>query len=205
MAFRLIPREEKFYSDFLAMADELQRAAVLLESMLAPSEPIWDKADAITEIEHKCDLLTHDIISRLNRTFVTPIDREDIHSLAKALDDVMDAIDAAAHLFLQYSIVKTYDGTRQFTRIIVVATEQIRVALQHMESRTPVTSSVVEINRLENEADRLHQDVISRLFVEEKDPITLIKWKEIIDHLESTVDSIEDVSDVIQGVILKHA
>ena len=86
MAFRLIPREEKFYSDFQAMADELQRAAGMLEEMLAPDEPIWARAEAITEIEHKCDLLTHDIISRLNRTFVTPIDREDIHELAKSLD-----------------------------------------------------------------------------------------------------------------------
>ena len=96
MAFRLIPREEKFYGDFQALADELQRGAVLLEEMLAGDEPLWDKAEEIQEVEHKCDFLTHDIISRLNRTFVTPIDREDIHELAKSLDDVMDAIDAAA-------------------------------------------------------------------------------------------------------------
>ncbi len=94
MAFRLIPREEKFYTDFLAMADELQKGARLLEAMVAPDHPIWDKADEIKEVEHKCDFLTHEIIQRLNRTFVTPIDREDIHELARSLDDVMDAIDA---------------------------------------------------------------------------------------------------------------
>ncbi|MCX6552943.1 MAG: DUF47 family protein [Acidobacteria bacterium] len=205
MRFRLIPREEQFYQDFLAMASAICEAAKLLDEMVAVDPPIQDKADEIKELEHRCDFLTHEVIQRLHRTFVTPIDREDIHALAKSLDDVMDAIDAAAHLFLQYRIERTYDGTRQFARIIVTSTQQIRVALEHMEARTPVTTSVVEINRLENEADRLHQDVVSRLFLEEKDPITLIKWKEIIDHLEATVDSVEDVSDVIQGVILKHA
>ena len=94
--FRLIPREEKFYDDFQALADELKRGARLLEEMLAPDHPIWDKADEIKEVEHKCDFLTHEIIQRLNRTFVTPLDREDIHALARSLDDVMDAIDASA-------------------------------------------------------------------------------------------------------------
>jgi uncharacterized protein len=203
--FRLIPREEQFYQDFLAMAANVHEAAKLLDEMVTADPPVRDKAAEIKELEHRCDFLTHEVIQRLHRTFVTPIDREDIHALAKSLDDVMDAIDAAAHLFLQYKIERIFDGTRQFTRIIVTASDQIRVALQHMEARQPVTSSVVEINRLENEADRLHQDVIGRLFDEEKDPIMLIKWKEIIDYLEATVDSIEDVSDVIQGVILKHA
>ena len=205
MRFRLIPREEQFYKDFLAMAANVYEAAKLLDEMVTVDPPIRDKAEEIKELEHRCDFLTHEVIQRLHRTFVTPIDREDIHALAKSLDDVMDAIDAAAHLFLQYKIDRIQDGTRQFTRIIVTASDQIRVALQHMEARQPVTSSVVEINRLENEADRLHQDVISRLFEQEKDPVMLMKWKEILDYLEATVDSIEDVSDVIQGVVLKHA
>jgi predicted phosphate transport protein (TIGR00153 family) len=203
--FRLIPTEDQFYQDFLAMASSICDAAWLLDQMVARDPPLRDKAAEIKELEHRCDYLTHEIFQRLHRTFVTPIDREDIHALAKALDDVMDAIDDAAQLFLQYRIERIHDGTRQFTRIIVTATDQIRVALQHLEARTLESSSVVEINRLENEADRLHQDVISRLFVEEKDPIALIKWKEILDQLEATVDSVEDVSDVIQGVILKHA
>ncbi len=104
MAFRLIPREEKFYSDFQALADELQRGAALLEEMLAPDTPIWHKADEIKEVEHKCDFLTHEIIQRLNRTFVTPLDREDIHALARSLDDVMDAIDASATLVRLYRL-----------------------------------------------------------------------------------------------------
>ena len=96
MTFRLIPKEERFYDDFVALAEEIRRGASILEEMLAPEQPLWDKADEIKEVEHKCDFLTHEIIQRLHRTFVTPLDREDIHSLARSLDDVMDAIDATA-------------------------------------------------------------------------------------------------------------
>jgi len=203
--FRLIPREEKFYEDFLAVADNIVAAAKLLDEMLASDPPSVGKAAEIKDLEHRCDYLTHSVFQRLHKTFVTPIDREDIHALASSLDDVMDAIDAAAHLFEQYRITNIREGVRQFSRIIVTATEQIRLALKEMQKHQAVTPSVVEINRLENEADRVHQEVISGLFVDEKDPITLIKWKEIYDYLEAAVDSIEDVSDVIQGVVLKHA
>jgi predicted phosphate transport protein (TIGR00153 family) len=203
--FRLIPREEKFYEDFLAMAEHICTAARALEEMVSSDPPVAAKTEEIKELEHRCDFLTHEVIQRLHRTFVTPIDREDIHALAKAMDDVMDAIDASAHLFAQYRIVKVRDGVRQFCHITVNATEQIRAALKHMERRENVTPSVVEVNRLENEADRVHQEVITLLFDEEKDPITIMKWKEIFDFLEATVDCIEDVSDVIQGVVVKHA
>jgi hypothetical protein len=203
--FRLIPREEKFYQDFLAMAEHICQAARILEDMVSADPPDASKTERIKELEHRCDFLTHEIIQRLHRTFVTPIDREDIHALAKAMDDVMDAIDASAHLFVQYRIETVRDGARKFCHITASATDQIKSALAHMEKRESVTPSVVEVNRLENEADRLHQEVITSLFDEEKDPIAIMKWKEIFDYLEATVDSIEDVSDVIQGVVLKHA
>src|SRR3972149_3114685 len=116
--FRLIPREEKFYDEFIAVGEELRRGARLLIEMLAPEHPVWDKADEIKEVEHKCDFLTHDIIQRLNRTFVTPIDREDIHELASSVDNVMDAIDpCAAHGHL-YKIEKVRPGAREPARII---------------------------------------------------------------------------------------
>ena len=203
--FRLIPREEKFYEDFLAMADNIAAAARLLEEILQTAPPNVSKTEEIKELEHRCDFLTHEIIQRLHRTFVTPMDREDIHFLAKALDDVMDAIDASAHLLLQYRIKTVREGARKFAHITVNAAEQMRLCLKHMEEHVAVTPSVVEINRLENEADRLHQEVVMCLFDEEKDPITLIKWKEIFDYLEATIDRIEDVSDVIQGVMLKNS
>ena len=104
MAFRLIPREERFYDDFVALARQIRRGAGLLEEMLAPDRPVWDKAEEIKEVEHECDTVTHQIIQRLHRTFVTPLDREDIFGLARSLDDVMDAIDATAAIVRLYQI-----------------------------------------------------------------------------------------------------
>src|SRR6188508_881254 len=118
MAFRLIPKEERFYDDFTAMAEQIRVGAVLLDEMLAPDKPIWDKADEIKEVEHKCDFLTHEIIQRLNRTFVTPLDREDIHALARSLDDVMDAIDAAASRIRIYKLDRVRFGGRELAKII---------------------------------------------------------------------------------------
>src|SRR5437764_7454821 len=128
MAFRLIPREEKFYKDFLAMADELLKGSRMLEAMLAPERPVWDKADEIKEVEHKCDFLTHEVIQRLNRTFVTPIDREDIHALARSLDDVMDAIDASAALIRLYRLDSVRYGARELARIISGCAKEVRLA-----------------------------------------------------------------------------
>jgi uncharacterized protein len=201
---RLIPREEKFYTDFQALADELQRGASLLEEMLAPDHPIWDKADEIKEVEHKCDFLTHEVIQRLNRTFVTPLDREDIHALARSLDDVMDAIDASAALVRLYRLTSIRYGARELARIITASTKEVRAALGAMEKRKGVVQHAVEINRLENEADRTHQQAVSRLFDEERDPIAVMKWKETLDFLEDATDRCEDVANVLEGVIVKH-
>ena len=204
MAFRLIPREEKFYADFLQLADELQKGARLLEQMLANDRPVWDKADEIKEVEHKCDFITHEIIQRLNRTFVTPIDREDIHELARSLDDVMDAIDASAALVRLYRLDQVRFGSRELAHIISASTREIRLALEALEQKRGVATHAVEINRLENEADRAHQQAVSRLFDEEPNPIVVIKWKETLDFLEDATDRCEDVANVIEGVIVKH-
>src|SRR5437773_5798811 len=151
--FNLIPREEKFYTEFQALADELKRGARLLEEMLAPDRPVWDKADEIKEVEHRCDFLTHEIIQRLNRTFVTPLDREDIHALARSLDDVMDAIDASATLVRLYRLESVRFGARELARIITACTDQVRLALDALEKHRGVTTHAVELNRLETEAD----------------------------------------------------
>ena len=202
--FRLIPREEKFYSDFLALADELLQGSRLLEEMVAVEHPNWDKAEEIKEVEHKCDFLTHEIIQRLNRTFVTPIDREDIHELARSLDDVMDAIDASAALIRLYRLDRVRFGVRELATIISSSTRTIRLALEALEQGKGVAAHAVEINRLENEADRVHQQAVARLFDEESNPIMVIKWKETLDFLEDATDRCEDVANVIEGVIVKH-
>ncbi|MEA2462571.1 MAG: uncharacterized protein QOJ98_318 [Acidobacteriota bacterium] len=202
--FRLIPREEKFYDDFKAMADELRRGARLLEAMFAVDPPIADKAHEIKEVEHKCDFLTHEIIQRLNKTFVTPIDREDIHELAKTLDDVMDAIDNAASLVPLYKIDKVRPGARELTRIIIQQCDEIRVAVEALEQRKGVLERAIEINRLENEADRIHMNAISQLFDEETNPIVVLKWKELYDLLEEATDACEDVANLLENVVVKH-
>ncbi len=205
MAFRLIPREERFYDDFSALADQINRGAILLQEMLASEKPLWDKADEIKEVEHKCDFITHEIIQRLNRTFVTPLDREDIHSLARSLDDVMDAIDASAAVLRLYHIDHVRYGARELVKIIVDSAEQIAQAMRALEGRRGVAECSVEINRLENEADRLHELAIGALFQEERDAIQIIKWKEILDYLEEATDRCEDVANVVEGVVVKHA
>jgi hypothetical protein len=205
VAFRLIPREERFFDDFVALAEQIQRGAGLLLEMLAPDQPLWDKADEIKEVEHKCDFLTHQVIQRLHRTFVTPLDREDIHSLARSLDDVMDAIDASAAIIRLYHITTVRPDARELGRIIVASTEQVVKAMKALERRTGVAEPAVEINRLENEADRAHQNAVRALFDEERDPIVIMKWKEILDFLEDATDRCEDVANVLEGVVVKHA
>lgn len=203
--FRLIPREETFYADFIAMADQLIVGAHLLEEMFAGEPPIADKAHEVKEVEHKCDHLTHEIIQRLNRTFVTPIDREDIHSLARTLDDVMDSMDNAASLIPLYRIDTVRAGARELTKVISASCGEVRRALQALEKRTGVLECAVEINRLENEADRIHQRAVGQLFDEERDPIAVIKWKEILDLLEDATDRCEDVANLLENVVVKHS
>jgi len=204
MAFRFLPREEKFYTDFEALADELKRGARMLEDMVAPDHPVWDKADEIKEVEHKCDFLTHEIIQRLNRTFVTPLDREDIHALARSLDDVMDAIDASASLVQLYRLETVRFGARELAKVITASTDSVRLALGALEQHKGLTTHAVEINRLENEADRIHSQAVSRLFDDESDPIVVMKWKETLDFLEDATDRCEDVANVLEGVMVKH-
>jgi len=205
VAFRLIPREERFFDDFIAFGVQIRRAAALLEEMLAPERPLWDKADEIKAVEDTCDGMTHEIIQRLYRTFVTPLDREDIFELARSLDDVVDAIDAAAALVRLYQIELVRPDARILARTIMQSADQIVAALQALEKKTGVKAPTVEINRLENEADRAHQAAVHRLFEDERDPITIIKWKEILDLLEQATDRCEDVADVMEGVVVKNA
>ena len=205
MAFRLIPREERFFDDFVSLAEQIRVGAGMLEDMLVPDRPIWDKADEIKEVEHKCDFLTHEIIQRLHRTFVTPLDREDIHTLARTLDDVMDAIDSAAAIVRLYQIDKVRQDARELAHLVRTSSEQVVIAMRALERRTGVAAPAVEINRLENEADRAHQNAVRRLFEEERDPIVIIKWKEILDFLEAATDRCEDVANVLEGVVVKHA
>lgn len=204
MSFRLIPKEEKFFADFIALADRIVSGATLLEKMLATDPPAFEMGIEIKQVEEACDELTHAIIQRLNRTFVTPIDREDIHTLAKALDDVMDAIDAAAGVVRRYRIPTLPFGARELSSLIWRSTMQVKVAVEALEKRHGVHDRTVEIDRLENAADTVHDEALRRLFENEKDAVTIIKCKEMLDLLELATDACEDVANVLESVIVKH-
>jgi len=202
--FRLIPREEKFYENFISMADQVKVGALLLAEMFASERPDAAKAQQIKEVEHKCDFLTHEIIQRLNKTFVTPIDREDIHSLAQSIDDVMDAIDMAAGLVPLYRIDQVRFGARELTQLIIEQIDVLRRALVALERRSGVLDQTDEIHRLETKADKVYKDAIGRLFDEERDPIAVIKWKEILSLLEQATDRGDDVGNLLENVVVKH-
>ena len=204
MRFRLIPREEKFFADFITLADRIVSGATLLERMLASDPPAWDTALQIKQIESECDALTHNIIKRLNSTFVTPIDREDIHTLAKSLDDVMDSIDAAAAVTRRYRMAQLRYGARELASLTWQSAMQVKVAVEALERRKDVHQLAVEVNRLENAADDIHDEALRRLFEDEKDAITVIKWKEVLDLLEEATDRCEDCANVLEGVVVKH-
>jgi predicted phosphate transport protein (TIGR00153 family) len=200
----LFPRDAQFFDLFNQVADEIKAAARLLEQMLATDPPDVAKADAIKDAEHRCDALTHDTIQRLHRTFVTPFDREDLYALAAALDDVMDAIDHAASLVRLYKIETIRPGARELAHTVSGSADRVHTALESMAAKRPVQPHAVEINRLENEADRAYQVAVSALFETETDPIMIMKWKELFDMLEQITDACEDVANVIEGVVVKH-
>jgi hypothetical protein len=203
--WRLIPREERFFADFVALAGELRRGAALLEEMLAPDHPVWEKAAAIKDVEHRCDQVVHEVLKRLHRTFVTPIDREDIHALLRAIDDVIDDIDASADMLRLYRIQQVRTAARELARLITASIEQVHRGLVALESRKGVDEAVAEIVRLESQADAVYQTAVGELFEHERDAIAIFKWKEILDMLEGATDRCKDVATVIEGILVKHA
>jgi predicted phosphate transport protein (TIGR00153 family) len=203
--FSLIPRDNNFFKEFISLAEEVRSGSRVLKQMIATDPPDISKVEVIKEIEHACDRCTRAIIDRLNRTFVTPLDREDIHALAGSLDDVMDAIDAAAAVIRLYKIAHVRAGAKRLVDIVCDSLDGIAEALQALERRDGVLEMAARIKQLEHEADRVHQDAIVELFDQERDPIAVIKWKEVFDFLEAATDRCEDVANLLEGVVVKHA
>lgn len=204
--FGLIPKEEKFFILFQEMTKLLIEGAQLLKELTENYDKIEDFQKKIKDIEHEGDKKTHEIIQKLNKTFITPIDREDIYDLAAALDDILDLIDASAQRMSLYKIDSITSECRSFAFIILKSCQALDRAVRKMDKKhEEVNESFVEINELENEADRVLRESLGKLFSEEKDPIRLIKWKEIYETLEKVTDKCEDAANIIETVVVKHA
>ena len=202
--FRLIPREERFFELFEQQAAHIAESAQRLREMIFDFSDAPAKAAAIKELEHAGDVLTHDVVKKLNTTFLTPFDREDVYALASRLDDVLDLIEAASDRLVLYRIKEPTSGARAFAEVIVKTSEAVREAVGCLRGpRGDYQVHAVEVNRLENEADRLLKTLIAALFADVTDPIEIIKWKEIYETLEEVTDRCEDVVNVIEGIMLK--
>jgi uncharacterized protein len=201
---RLIPKDNSFFAMFSAMSDNLIAGGRTLVDLFANYQDVEKKIDQIHRIEREGDELTHAILTKLNQTFITPFDREDIHELASKLDDVLDFINAAGARIVMYRITTPPPAAGELAAIILRQCQELQQAVSLMQKNGNILAHCVEINRLENEADLVSQQAIARLFECEKDPINLIKIKELLEFLERATDKAEDVANVLETVVLKN-
>ncbi|MDD3925646.1 MAG: DUF47 family protein [bacterium] len=204
----LIPRDMRFYELFERDAQNVCQGARELAEMLEYPEEFEERLKSITNIEHEGDIITHEIMDRLNRTFVTPIDREDIHALAGGMDDILDYIEATADRMHLYKIGIPTPEIKELAAILTKAVEQMSLAivdLRDLRRARRIMDRGIEINRLENEGDRISRSALARIFDECVNPVDAIKWKEIYEHIEMAIDKCEDIANVMEAVVVKHA
>jgi predicted phosphate transport protein (TIGR00153 family) len=203
---RLLPRDEKFYRLFLKQVEIIAEASrLLLVGVRAGNARLAAVATEINVLEHKGDEVIHEIFTRLNQTFITPIDPEDIHNLSSALDNVLDGVEDTAHRLVSYRINPIPATMITLSEIVASCAGSLKCAFEALEKNGTIMDHCIEINRLENEADLIGRGAVVDLFDKEKDPITLIKLKEVYEFFEATIDSCEDVADVLQNVVVKNS
>ncbi|HEV3219028.1 MAG TPA: DUF47 family protein [Candidatus Acidoferrales bacterium] len=202
---RIMPHSDDFFQMFIVLAENIHKGSAVLVEMFQNDDGAAKYAERIKEIEHAGDDLIHSLMTRLNRTFITPFDREDIQMLSSRIDDVLDLTEAAASSMITYRIDHVRPGVADLAAVLHQATGQVAAAVRTLGKQDHILNHCIEINRLENESDRISRDLIGKLFVEEKDPVQIIKWKEIIEAIETAVDKCEDVANVIETVTLKNA
>jgi uncharacterized protein len=203
--FSLIPRDATFFTKFSEIADNLIAGARVLVDLFEHYENTHDKTAEIKRIEHVGDQLTHSVLTKLNQTFITPFDREDIHRLASSFDDVLDFMNAAAERITMYKITDPPPAAAALSKLILLQCEELGQAVSNLRKNGNVLARCVEIKRFENEADVTSREAIGRLFDLETDPINLIKSKELLEVLETATDKAEDAANVLETVVLKNA
>ena len=205
MAFSLLPREDEYFAFFSQMTDKIQQASDVLVEMMHGDRNSFEKyTRQVKDLEHECDELTHKITVKLNKSFITPFDREDIFALTVALDDVCDYIDAGARAILMYDIKEIGEHVKHFAKVIQSLAMEINSAVSMLSKPDGLNQHIVEIHRLENEADDVYFRAIGELFQNETDPMTVIKLKELYEILENATDRCESVANIVESIILKH-
>ena len=208
LGIRLIPREEAFFDMFRAQAANVVEGAKLLRDLLDDYTDVDQKRMKIEAAESVGDEIAHRIMEKLNTTFITPMDREDIHALTSALDDILDYINATSQRLQLYNVTEVTDDARALAEVILRAAEETEALTDNMENLKDVKNLKqrwIEVNRLENEGDKISRNAIACLFETQKDPIEVIKWKELYEHLETAIDKCEDAANIVEAVVLKNA
>lgn len=204
---RFIPREENFFDLFEELATKLDEGARFFLEMAENFEYSEVRISRLKQIEHEADIITHTTYEKMHKTFLTPLDREDIYALVNKMDSVLDMIEAAANRMYLYKVQKKSGTVVELAKILVKSISKIEIvvkAMRNMKNARLILDACVEINTLENDGDIILRTAIANLFDEEKDVFELIKWKEIYERLEEAIDICEDVSNIAEGIVLKH-
>ena len=202
---RLIPRDEEFFSLFAQIAKRITASAELLSQLFADPSRLDQFCTAIKSLEHEADQLTHEVNQRLDRSFITPLDREDIHVLASSLDNVVDLIDGTARRAAMFRISEAREPARQLADVLVRSGKYIAEAVNSMKQYKVVTRAAREIKKLEEEGDALYHRAVGELFSGGHDALDVMKWKDLYDTLEDAVDECEDVANVLESIALKNS
>lgn len=209
MLQRLMPKSDDFFSDFEAQAASVVEGTVLLKALLDDFTDVPRKCQGIKDVEHRADDITHRAFARLHTQFITPFDRSEIHRLLSRIDDVLDLADAAAERLGLYDIDAVLPEARELAAVLVEQSRKMEEAVKGLRNmkKNPqvILEACKEMNVLENQADTITRQTMAKLFKRGNDPLTVMKWKEIIDLLEGATDRAEDVANVIEGVVLEHA
>ena len=203
---KLLPREEQYFTLFAQMTSYINDAARTLVEMLSHHDGDYQEyVQRIKSIEHACDDLTHNVSTRLNQSFITPFDREDIYMMSKGLDDVVDLIDGAARAVVMYDIHEVTEPAKQLAGVIQRMALQLNEVVSILSKPKGVTERLVELHRLENEGDDIYHRAVAALFHDRGDPLEVLKWKDVYEKLEAAIDRCENVANIIEGVIIKHS
>ena len=204
----LIPKEFGFFDVFDQHAATCVEGSRILGEMLDHFGDAPAKARRIKDVEHQADDITHHTVEMLHKTFVTPIDRDQIHELITNMDDIMDLIDGAARRMLLYNVQSVPDELKELARVLHHSTLELQIAIKHLrnlKNAKEILKACIEINKLENDGDAIRDAAIAKLFLEEKDAVQVLVWKEIYEAVETAIDRCEDVANVIEGVVLENA